>query len=64
MWWCMYTRFKNWHWVGRVAEVLPHGNFNLHWWYSRRSKSKTFYAMFNRDGSKFVSEEVCDAVML
>ena len=48
----VYTRSKNRPSVGRVAEVLHTGNFNLHW-YSRCSKSKTFYAMFNIDGSKF-----------
>ena len=59
----VYTKSKSCPWLGRVSEILPGGRFNLHW-YSRRSRSKTFYAMFNKDGSKFVSEEECDAVML
>lgn len=59
----VYTKSKSRPWVGRVVEVLPNGKFILQW-FSRRSRSKTFYAMLNKDGSKFVSEEECDAVML
>ena len=59
----VYTKYKNRPWVGRVDKIFPESRFSLHW-YSRRSRSKTFYAMFNSDGSKFVSEEDCDSVML
>jgi hypothetical protein len=59
----VYTKSKNRPWVGRVVEILPESRFSLHW-FSRRSRSKTFYAMFSTDGSKFVSEEECDSVML
>ena len=59
----LYTKSKNRPWLGRVVEILEDGRFILQW-FSRRSRSKTFYAMSNSDGSKFVSEEDCDAVML
>ena len=59
----VYTKSKSRPWVGRVVEILQAERFKLHW-FSRRSRSKTFFAMHNNDGTKFVSEEDCDAVML
>ena len=49
-------------WVGRVLEILSDENFVLQW-YQRRSRSRTFFALKNRDGSSYTSVCSFDSVM-
>ena len=59
----LYTHSKNRPWVGRVKSIQDDGKFLLQW-YGKRSRGRTYYAMFNTDGSPFVSVQDCDAVIM
>ena len=50
-------------WVGRVIKLLEGRRFLLQWFTRKTSRSKTFFALLNSDGSPSVTEQEQDSVM-
>ena len=62
---CVYTTEKQGRpWVGRVLELLEDKRFLIHWFTRKTSRSKKFEALFNRDGSRNISEMENGSVMI
>ena len=51
-------------WVGRIVKLLENGNFLLHWYVRKTTRSKTFSALINPDGSPSLSELESGMAML
>ena len=49
-------------WVGRVVQVQSSDNFKIQW-YQRRSKSRTFFGLKNKDSSPYTSSCEVSSVM-
>ena len=50
-------------WVGRVLQLLEDNKFLIQWYTRKTSRSKTFYALKNVDGTPSISEQENNTVM-
>ena len=60
---CLYSReTASRPWIGRVAKVLPKGEFIINW-FQQMGKSRKFFSMKNPDGSPMTAKQDMESIM-